>query len=181
MVLIIVVVLALLVIYGISVYNRLVRMRNQSEEASAAIDAHMKQRYDLVPNLVATVKGYAAHEKGTLEAVVAARTAAMGAQTLQEKDEANKQFSSAIRSLFAVAEAYPDLKANEGFLDLQKQLSKIESELLEARKYYNAVIKQLNTTVEMFPSNIIANLAHFRKLPYLAIEEEAKQNVKVQF
>jgi LemA protein len=178
---IVVAVIIILLVYGISVYNKLIRYRNQSEEASAAIDAHLKRRYDLVPNLVETVKGYAAHEKETFSAVIAARNAAMGAQTLEEKDEANKKFSSTLKSLFAVAEAYPELKANTNFMDLQKQLQDIEKELLEARTYYNAVIKHLNTMIEVFPSNIIASMSHFTKFPYLSIEEEAKENVHVSF
>ncbi|MCH3907238.1 MAG: LemA family protein [Sphaerochaeta sp.] len=178
---IIIVIVVLLLLYGVSIYNKLIRYRNQSEEAAAAIDAHLKQRYDLVPNLVETVKGYATHEKETFSAVIAARNAAMGAKTMEEKDQANQQFSSTLKSLFAVAEAYPELKANANFMDLQKQLQKIEGDLLEARKYYNAVIKHLNTMIEVFPSNIIASMAHFTKFPYLSIEEEAKQNVKVSF
>lgn len=178
---IILVIVVLLVIYGISVYNKLVRLRNQSEEAEAAIDAHLKQRYDLVPNLVETVKGYAKHEQNTLTAVINARNAAMGANTLEEKDAANKAFTGALKSLFAVAEAYPDLKANAGFIDLQKQLTKIEGELLSARKYYNAIVKTFNTVTEVFPSSIIAKMGNFAKKPYLAIEEEARARVEVKF
>jgi len=180
-VIIIIAIVVVLALYYASVYNRLVRMKNQVEEASSAIDAHLKQRYDLVPNLVNTVKGYAAHEKGTFEAVIEARNKAMGATTMEEKDEANKNFSSTLKSLFALSEAYPELKANENFLDLQKQLQKIEEELLSARKYYNAVVKQMNNIVAVFPSNIVANMAHYGKLPYLAIEEEAKARVEVKF
>lgn len=178
------IILALIVIialYAISVHNRLVRLRNQGEEAFAAIDAHLKQRYDLVPNLVETVKGYAAHERETLTAVIDARNRAMSATTIEEKDAADKSFSATLKSLFALAESYPDLKANQGFIDLQNQLSKIEVELLNARKYYNAVIKQFNTVVEVFPSSIFARLGHFEKQPYLAIEEVARARVEVKF
>ncbi len=178
---ILIAVVVLLALYGISVYNRYVRLRNQSEEAESAIDAHLKQRYDLVPNLVETVKGYAKHEKETLASVIEARNKAMGATSRMEKEEADKAFSSTLKSLFALSEAYPDLKANQGFLDLQGQLQKIEEQLLNARKYYNAVIKQLNTICEVFPSSLVALLAHFSKKPYLSIEEEARSRVEVSF
>lgn len=168
-------------LYGIGVFNRLVRLRNQSEESAAAIDAHLKKRYDLIPNLVETVKGYASHEKETLTQVIDARNRAMSAGTLTEKNEASNAFSATLKSLFALSESYPDLKANQGFLDLQRQLNEIESELLHARKYYNAVIGDINTIVQSFPSNIVASMTHFVKLPYLAIEEEARERVSVSF
>ena len=173
--------LVLLLIWGVSVYNRYVRLRNQGEEAESAIDAHLKQRYDLVPNLVETVKGYAKHEEETLTKVIEARNRAMGAGTLEEKDQLNASFSTTLKSLFALSEAYPDLKANKGFLDLQEQLTKIEGQLLSARKYYNAIIKQLNTICEVFPSSSVASIAHFTKKPYLNIEEEARARVDVKF
>lgn len=178
---IIIAIVFVLALYFVGVYNRLVRLRNQGEEAASAIDAHLKQRYDLVPNLVETVKGYAKHEQGTLTAVIEARNKAMSATTLEEKDALNKGFSSTLKSLFALSEAYPDLKANAGFLDLQKQLQKIEEQLLSARKYYNAIIKQFNTVTEVFPSSLVASMAHFSKKQYLAIEEEAKARVEVKF
>jgi LemA protein len=178
---IVIAIVVFLAVYFAGVYNRLVRLRNQGEEAESAIDAHLKQRYDLVPNLVETVKGYAKHEQGTLTAVIEARNKAMSATSLEDKDAANVGFSSTLKSLFALSEAYPDLKANAGFLDLQKQLQRIEEQLLSARKYYNAVIKQFNTITEVFPSNIVASMAHFTKKPYLTIEEEAKARVEVKF
>jgi len=168
-------------LYGIGVFNRLVRLRNQSEESAAAIDAHLKKRYDLIPNLVETVKGYASHEKETLTQVIDARNRAMSAGTLTEKNEASNAFSATLKSLFALSESYPDLKANQSFLDLQRQLNEIESELLHARKYYNAVIGDINTIIQSFPSNIVASMTHFVKLPYLAIEEEARERVSVSF
>lgn len=174
-------VIVLLVLYGLGTYNKLVRLRNQSEESSAAIDVHLKKRYDLVPNLVETVKGYASHESKTLTAVIEARNRAMSATTLTEKNEASNAFSSTLKSLFALSESYPDLKANQGFLDLQNQLQKIEHELLNARKYYNAIIKEMNNMVQTIPSSIIAQIAHFSKLPYLTIEDEARAQVKVKF
>ncbi len=174
-------VVVLILFYGIGVYNRLVRLRNKSEESVAAIDAHLKNRYDLVPNLVETVKGYASHEKGTLTAVIEARNMAMSATTLTEKNEASNAFSSTLKSLFALSESYPDLKANQGFLDLQNQLQKIEEQLLSARKYYNAIINDLNTMIQTIPSSIVAGIAHFAKQPYLTIEDEARSQVKVKF
>ena len=178
---IIIIVLVVILGYGIGIYNKLIRLRNQSEESAAAIDAHLKKRYDLVPNLVETVKGYASHESGTLTAVIDARNRAMGATSLTEKNEAANAFSSTLRSLFALSESYPDLKANQGFLDLQSQLQKIEEELLNARKYYNAIVNDINTIVQTIPSSIVAGIAHFTKLPYLTIEDEARAQVKVKF
>ena len=178
---IIIAVLVLLAIYVISVNNKYVRLKNQGEEAASALDAHLKQRYDLVPNLVETVKGYASHEQKTLTAVIEARNKAVASPTLETRDEADKAFSSALRSLFALSEAYPELKANQGFLDLQKQLQKIEEQLLGARKYYNAIIKQINTLTELFPSSLVAKVLHFSKKEYLVIEEEAKSRVEVKF
>ena len=125
---IVLVVLFLLVLYGVGVYNKLVRLRNQSEESGAAIDAHLKKRYDLIPNLVETVKGYATHEQETLTNVIKARNSAMGGSTLSERNDAANAFSQTLKSLFALSESYPDLKANQGFLDLQKQLQLIEDE-----------------------------------------------------
>jgi LemA protein len=178
---IILAVVVIVLLYGVAIYNKLVRLRNQSEESAAAIDAHLKKRYDLVPNLVETVKGYASHEKGTLTAVIEARNKAMTATTLTEKNDAANAFSSTLKSLFALSESYPELKANQGFLDLQGQLQKIEEELLSARKYYNAVVNDINTIVETIPSSFVASIARFKKLPYLTIEDEARAQVKVKF
>ncbi|MDD3822131.1 MAG: LemA family protein [Sphaerochaetaceae bacterium] len=174
-------VVVVILLYGVATYNKLVRLRNQSEESAAAIDAHLKKRYDLVPNLVETVKGYAKHESQTLTAVIEARNKAMSATTLTEKNEASNAFSSTLKSLFALSESYPDLKANQGFLDLQSQLQKIEEELLHARKYYNAVINDINTMVQTIPSSIVASIAHFAKLPYLTIADEERSQVNVRF
>ena len=179
--LILIAVIACFGLFYASTYNKLVRAKNQIEEAGAAIDAELKKRYDLVPNLVETVKGYAAHEKGTLEAVIQARNSAVAATTRDEKEEASKGFTTALRSLFALSESYPDLKANTSFIDLQKQLSSIEEDLKLSRKYYNANVKLMNNLVQSFPSNIVAGMAHYETGKYLAIEEEAKQRVEVKF
>ena len=182
---IIVAVVVLLLIIVIAVcagtYNSFVKMRNTCEEAWATIDVYLKKRYDLIPNLVETVKGYAKHESGTLEKVIAARNAAMSADAPRDKIAAENALTGTLRSLFAVAEAYPQLQANTNFLDLQNQLKQIEAELANARKYYNATVRQINTKMETFPSNIIASMMHLKKFDYYEIEEEERQNVKVQF
>ena len=178
---IIVAVIAVILIWGISTYNGLVRTRNKADEAESGIDAHLKQRYDLIPNLVETVKGYAKHESQTLEAVIKARNSAMSATTIEDKDNANNVLSGTLKSLFALSESYPDLKANANFLDLQKQLQSIETDLLNARKYYKEVARSLNDSIMMFPSSIIASMFHFQKREYVQIEQEARQRVEVKF
>lgn len=182
MVLWIVLIIVLLIVFMvISIYNALVGLRNQSEEAFAAIDAHLKQRYDLIPNLVETVKGYAKHEEGTLTKVIQARNMAMSATGFEDRNKAENVLSGTLKSLFALSEAYPDLKANQGFLNLQNQLQKIETDLLSARKYYNAVVKNLNNKIDMFPSSLVAGLFKFTKKAYYEIEEEARARVEVKF
>ncbi len=180
---IVIAVAVILVLYVVSTYNKFVQIKNQGEEAYAQIDAHLKQRYDLIPNLVETVKGYAKHEQKTLTAVIAARNAAMSANTVAEKDKADKAFEGTLKSLFALSEAYPDLKANKNFEDLQAQLSKLETEILQARKYYNAVVKTFNTAIQTFPNSIIAKMfgGKFEKLTYLEVSDTERQNVKVSF
>lgn len=165
----------------IGMYNSMVKGRNKAEEAVAGIDAHLTKRYDLIPNLVETVKGYAKHESGTLEAVIAARNTAMTATTTAEKDAANNALTGTLKSLFALSESYPDLKANTNFLQLQERLNEIESELLNARKYYNAIARTFNDSVMMFPASLFAKMFGFTKLDYVQIEDEARQNVKVSF
>lgn len=184
--LIIVIAIAVLLALVIaSAYNRFVTLKNQAEESAAQIDAHLKQRYDLIPNLVETVKGYAKHESGTLTAVISARNAAMSASgaSIEDRDKADRAFEGTLKSLFALSEAYPELKANQNFQDLQAQLTKLEGEILQARKYYNAVVKTFNTAIERFPNNIIAGLfgGKFKKMAYLEVNEAERQNVKVQF
>ena len=166
-----------------STYNKCVKLKNQGEEAYAQIDTHLKQRYDLIPNLVETVKGYASHEQKTLTAVIEARNKAMNAGTIEEKDKADNAFAGTLKSLFALSEAYPELKANTNFTELQKQLSSLEKDILQARKYYNAVVKTFNTTVETFPTSLIVGLfgGKFKKMTYLEVSSEERQNVKVNF
>ncbi len=180
---IIIAVVVILLLLVVSTYNACVRLKNQGEEAYAQIDAHLKQRYDLIPNLVETVKGYAKHEQGTLTAVIEARNKAMSASGVAEKDQADKAFEGTLKSLFALSEAYPELKANENFKDLQTQLSRLETEILQARKYYNGVVKTFNTKIETFPTSLIVGLfgGKFTKMTYLEISDTERQNVKVQF
>ena len=181
----VVVIIIALVGWYISTRNGFVRLKNKVEEAWATIDVYLKKRFDLIPNLVETVKGYASHESETLEAVVRARNLSVGAKTLEEKMTADSQLSSSLKTLFtAVSESYPDLKANSGFLDLQSQLKTIEGELEGARRYYNGVVKAFNTKLEIFPSNIVANGMgeEYKKRAYFELDSaEERQNVKVQF
>jgi LemA protein len=147
---------AIIIGYAISVYNKLIRLRNTSHSAWSDIDVLLKKRYDLVPNLVETVKGYAAHERTLLEKLTAARTAGLQASGPAETAKAENLFRESLKSLFAVAEAYPDLKANQNFMQLQSQLKELEDGIESARRYYNAVVRDFNTAIEQFPSNLIA-------------------------
>jgi LemA protein len=180
---VVIAIVVILLLVVVSTYNACVRLKNQGEEAYAQIDAHLKQRYDLIPNLVETVKGYAKHEQGTLTAVIEARNKAMSASGVSEKDKADKAFEGTLKSLFALSEAYPELKANENFKDLQAQLTRLESEILQARKYYNGVVKTFNTKIETFPTSMIVGMfgGKFTKMTYLEVSEAERQNVKVQF
>lgn len=168
--------------WAISTYNKFVQMRNQYEEAWATIDVYLKKRFDLIPNIVETVKGYAKHEAQTLESVIQARNTAQAANTPAEKIEANAHLSQAIRNFNLVMERYPELKANTNFLDLQSQLKTLEIELANARKYYNGSIKVFNTKIQSFPANIIAKSMKLEKQPYFELDsEEERKNVKVSF
>lgn len=179
---VVVLLLVILICWGISARNGFVKMRNANEEAFATIDVYLKKRYDLIPNLVETVKGYAKHESETLQNVISARNNAVNASTTAEKIEADAKLNNAIRSFNMVAERYPDLKANANFLDLSNQLKTIESQLAEQRRYYNALVKKFNTQKDLFPKSIIAGMMHLEKAPYFQLEStEERQNVKVQF
>ena len=181
--LIIVGVLVIPFLYVIGTYNKFIKLKNNGDEAYAQLDAHLKQRYDLIPNLVETVKGYAKHEEKTLTAVIQARNMAAGATDVAEKDRAEHALEGTLKSLFAVAESYPDLKANKNFESLQGELSRLEKEILQARKYYNAVVKAFNTSIEVFPASMIAGFfgGKFQKMTYLENSAEERQNVKVSF
>ena len=179
---VIVLIAVIIVCWAISVRNNFVRMRNTSEEAFATIDVYLKKRYDLIPNLVETVKGYAKHESRTLEEVIKARNNAASATTTAEKIEADAQLSNAIKSINIVAERYPDLKANTNFQNLMNELRNIEAELANSRKYYNGTVKVFNTEKDIFPKSIIANSMKLEKFPYFELDsEEERKNVKVSF
>lgn len=173
----------ILVVIAIVLYNKLVGLKNRSENAWADIDVQLKKRYDLIPNLVETVKGYAGHEKETLENVIKARQQAIQiTDDVAKMAKAENMLTQALRQLFAVAENYPDLKANQNFLELQKTLKTIENALSESRRYYNAVVRDFNTTIEKVPTNIIASIFHFLKREYFEIEDVGqKEPPKVDF
>ena len=178
-----VVVVVLLVLYVVLTYNRLVRTRNRIDNAYSQIDVQLKRRYDLIPNLVETVKGYAAHEKTTFEAVTAARSNAMNAQSGSpaEQAQAENALSGTLKSLFAVAEQYPDLKANQNFLNLQEELTSTEDRIAYARQFYNDSVLGYNNTIQSFPGNFLAGAFNFTKREYFEGDPEATGPVKVQF
>ena len=179
---IIIAIIIVLAIAFVGMYNSFIKLKNSCEEAFSTMDVYMKKRFDLIPNLVETVKGYAAHEKETLEKVMAARNGIQSAATVEEKMAQENVLTGTLKSLFAVAEAYPDLKANTNFLDLQDQLKSVEEDIANSRKYYNAVVKQFNTQCEMFPSNIIASMFHFERKPMFEVDSaEERKNVEVKF
>ncbi|HEY4520877.1 MAG TPA: LemA family protein [Candidatus Paceibacterota bacterium] len=177
-------VVAAIVIWLVYTYNRFVTLTNRTEEAWSDIDVQMKRRYDLIPNLVETVKGYATHEASTLQKVTEARTKAMGAQTVAEHAEAENMLTGALKSLFAVSEAYPDLKANSNFVELQRELSDTENKIQAARRFYNSVVQELQNAIEMFPSNLIGNTFGFKTREFFQLgesEQAAREPVKVSF
>jgi len=175
--------LGLLVVWAIFVYNRLVALRFRAKEALSDIDVQLKRRFDLIPNLVEAVKGYMQHEKSVLENVTKARASVAGATgNPLEREGAENILSSTLKTLFAVAENYPDLKANANFLDLQRELADTENKIQASRRFYNSTVMDLNTAVEIFPSNVIANMFHFGQEKFFEVgSEEEKEPVKVQF
>ena len=173
---------ALIALYAIGIYNRLVKGKNLVAEGWSGIDVQLKKRYDLIPNLVETVKGYAAHERETFESVTRARTAAQQATTVEGQQVAEKNLNTALMNLIAVAERYPDLKANTNFLELQATLQTVEGDIEKARRYYNGNVREQNTLIESFPSNIVANLFGFVKSVFFELDNPAeKQNPQVKF
>jgi LemA protein len=165
-----------------AVYNGLIKLRTQTQEALADIDVQLKRRYDLIPNLLETVKGYAAHEKEVFEKVTQARTAAMGATTLKEQTEANNQLTGALKTLFAVSENYPDLKASVNFLELQRELTDTEDKVQAARRFYNANVRDLNIKIQSFPDNTIANMFNFKMMELFEVTDAAqKEAPQVKF
>ena len=174
-------IVVLLVIYLVFLYNGLVRLRNRIENAWAQIDVQLRRRYDLIPNLVETVKGYAAHEAQTLEAVVAARNAGMGASGPKEAAQAEDMITSALKSVFALAEAYPDLKANENFLNLQEELTGTEGRIAYARQYYNDAVLRYNTKIQTFPAVVVAGMLRFTEREYFEADDTSRGPVQVRF
>lgn len=177
-------VIAVVALWLIASYNRFIRLINRAKEAWADIDVQLKRRYDLIPNLVNTVKAYATHEASAFENVTKARSLAMGAGTLAEKGQAENMLTGALKSIFAIAEAYPDLKANQNFLELQKELSDTENKIQAARRFYNTNVRDLNTSIESFPSNLIAGMFSFSKMEFFELEESeaaARNPVEVKF
>ena len=175
-------VIVLVLLFVWSIYNSLVRLNERVNEAWSDITVQLKYRADLIPNLMETVKGYAKHEKETFEAVISARNKAVNATTMEGKIEAENQMSGVLGRLFALAEAYPELKANVNFLDLQNQLKSVEEDIANARKYFNGVTRQYNTRIQVFPTNIVAGIFNFTKKPLFEVADEAqRQNVKVSF
>ncbi|MDQ6726156.1 MAG: LemA family protein [Actinomycetota bacterium] len=174
-------VVVLVLLYAMVTYNGLVRLRNRIQNAWAQIDVQLKRRYDLIPNLVETVKGYAAHEKGTFEAVTQARANALNAQGPAAQAQAENMISGALKSLFAVSEAYPDLKANQNFLSLQEELSGTEGRISYARQFYNDAVLRLNTKIQSFPSNILAGMFGFKEHEYFEADDTSRGPVSVQF
>lgn len=175
-------ILIVLVFWIIFSYNRLIVLQTRSKEAWSDIEVQLKRRYDLIPNLVETVKGYAAHERELFEKVTEARARAIGAQTLPEKAQAENALSATLKSLFAVAENYPDLKASTNFLELQRELTDTEDKIQAARRFYNTNVRDLNIKIDTFPSSIVASIFAFKKLEFFEIEEAAaREPVKVKF
>jgi LemA protein len=179
--LILVIVLAVILFWVIAIYNGLIKLKNRVDEAWSDIDVQLKRRYDLIPNLVNTVKGYAAHEKEVFEKVTEARARAMSAGTTEDKAQAENMLSNTLKSLFAVAEAYPDLKANQNFLELQRELTDTEDKIQAARRFYNGNVRDFNTKIEIFPNNIFAGILSFTKRQFFEAAGAEKEVVKVEF
>ncbi len=181
---VIVAVLAVFIVWAVVAYNRFVTLTNRVKEGWSDIEVQMKRRYDLIPNLVETVKGYAAHESGTLQKVTDMRTRAMSATTPESKADAENMLTGALKTLFAVSENYPDLKANTNFVELQRELSDTENKIQAARRFYNGVVMELNTKLASFPSNLIGNMFGFKSSDFFQLgadESAAKEPVKVNF
>ncbi len=174
-------VIAVIVLYFIAVYNGLVARRTQSREAWATIDTQLKRRYDLIPNLVETVRAAAAHEKDTLTAVINARNAAISAHDIETKAAAENELTGALNKLFALGEAYPTIRANENFLELQRELADTETKIQSARQFYNTVVMSLNTSIEQFPSNIVARMFNFTPEKMFEIDDAERATPKVKF
>ena len=174
-------IVVLLIIYIIALYNSFVQLNNKVDEAFSTMDVYLKKRWDLIPNIVETVKGYAKHEKETIEKVISLRNSAYENMSDEEKIKANEQLTSGINKIMALAEAYPDLKANENFKDLSNQLTKVEEDIANSRKYYNGVVRIYNDKVKMFPSNIFAGLFGYKAKKMFETAAAERENIKVEF
>ncbi len=178
---VILVIIALIVLFFIGTYNSFIQIKNKVEEAFSTMDAYLKKRWDLIPNLVETVKGYTNHEKETFETVINARNKAMNSNNIADLQSNEQALNAGLRNIFALSESYPELKANTNFINLQNQLQKVENDILQARKYYNAVVKSFNTKRELFPASIIAGMMKLEKKEYFEIDSEERASVKVSF
>lgn len=175
-------VIVIIILWFILGYNRFVRLRNKVEEAMATMDVYLKKRYDLIPNLVETIKGYTKHESQTLEKVVAARNMAIAASNTEDKIAKEQNMQRMIGSLFAIGEAYPDLKADTHYRKLMSELERVEADIANSRKFFNAVVKKYNDAIQVFPSNLLAMLFHFKQKPMFEITDSTqRENVHVQF
>lgn len=179
--LIVVVIVVVIVLWLIAIYNGLIKLKNRTDEAWSDIDVQLKRRYDLIPNLVETVKGYAAHEQGTLQKVIDARTAAMSAQTPAAKARTENALSQTLKSIFALAENYPDLKANQNFLSLQTELANTEDKIQMSRRFYNGNVRDFNTKIQVFPNNLAAGMLGFKQYEFFEAAESEKNNIEVKF
>lgn len=178
---ILVAIIVLILIYVLSLYNSFVKLNNKVKEAFSTMDVYLKKRWDLIPNIVETVKGYAKHEKDTLKEIVELRNSSYDKMTDDNKIKANQELSKGITKIMALAESYPELKANENFKDLSNQLTKVEEDIANSRKYYNGVVRQFNNKVEMFPSNIFAGLFGYKSKEMFEVTNVERENVKVEF
>lgn len=174
---VIAVVVVIAVIYGVVTFNSLVSLENQAEEGFSDIDVQLKRRHDLIPNLISTVKGYAEHERGVFERVTAARSAAVSAGDPEQKAQAENALTGALRQLFAVAENYPDLKASQNFLELQNEITDTEDKIQAARRHYNMTVRDLNTKIEQFPSNAIANMRKMQQREFFELDDQVERSV----
>jgi len=182
LIIILVILIPVFLVIGIGIYNTLIKLRNRSDNAWAQVDVQLRRRYDLIPNLVETVKGYAKHEREVFQRVTEARSKAINAGTVKEQGQAENMLSGALKSLFAVVENYPELKANQNFLMLQEELAGTEGKIAYARQFYNDTVMKFNMKQQMFPSNIIANMFKFKEKEYFEIEEPAsREPVQVKF
>lgn len=180
--LIVIILVAILILIGlITSYNRFIVLRTKIDEAYATMDIFLKKRYDLIPNLMEVIKGYTTHERETLERIVQARNMAIGAKNFDDRQQNESMITGCLKSLFAVVENYPQLKADTGFMNLQQQLSRVEEDISQSRKYYNGVVKVYNTKIEIFPSNLVGMILGLKKYPYFIINDYERQNVQVRF